>query len=91
MGKLERLTHLHEVTQLVNLRAKDLSSASYDSRPSVSHALSKEPEAHCSITIPADRVGKRWNGGGVAKGKVDFWPLHTDSPSNAGGDPFAGP
>ena len=59
MRKLERLTHLHEVTQLVNHRAKDLSSASYDSRPSVLHALSKEPEAHCSITIPADRVGKR--------------------------------
>ena len=30
-------------------------------------------------------------GGGVAKGKVDFWLLHTDSPSNVGGDPFAGP
>ena len=33
MGKLERLTHLNEVTQLVNHRAKDLSSASSDSRP----------------------------------------------------------
>jgi hypothetical protein len=68
MGKPERLSNLHRVTQLVDGRVKDMNTSLYDSRPSALHCLSKTPEVQGSVTVSGDRVVSGEMGEGYLQG-----------------------